>query len=68
METFSKRLSKALLENGITKSGLARMIGMSPSVVNNYCSGKREPSLEVLVSISKALGETTDYLLGLTDN
>ena len=37
---------------------------MSQGVVNNYCTGKREPTLDVVILISKALDETTDFLLG----
>ena len=37
------------------------------SVVNNYCTGKREPTLSVLVEICKTLNESADYLLGLDD-
>ena len=46
---------------------LAKRIGMSQSIVNNYCTGKHEPSLDVFVAICKELGESADYLLGLVD-
>lgn len=67
MEKFSKRLSRTLKDQSLTQSELAKKIGMSQSVVNNYCTGKREPTLDVLIQISLVLGETTDYLLGLED-
>ena len=35
--------------------------------VNNYCTGKREPTLDVLILICKALNESADYMLGLSD-
>lgn len=53
--------------SGITQSELAKRIGMSKSVVNEYCTGKKKPSIEVLVEICKALNESSDYLLGLVD-
>lgn len=65
MEIFSKRLKESLKQQGISQKELAKKINMSPSVVNNYCSGKREPSLTVFVEICKALNEDVGFLLGL---
>ncbi len=67
MNKFKDRLNEALIENDISQNTLARKISMSQSVVNNYCTGKREPSLDVLISICKVLNISADYLLGLTD-
>ena len=65
IELFAQRLRKSLQINKVSQSELARRINKSQSVVNNYCSGEREPSLEVLVLICKALGASADYLLGI---
>lgn len=46
---------------------LAKKIGMSQGIVNNYCTGKREPTLDVLMLICKALEVSSDYLIGLED-
>ena len=67
MNKFANRLNEALSENDISQNALAQKISMSQSVVNNYCTGKREPSLDVLISICKILNVSADYLLGLTD-
>ena len=67
MNKFKERLNRLLKDNHITQSQLARLINMSKSVVNNYCTGKREPSLDALILICKALDESSDYLLGLVD-
>lgn len=67
MNKFSERLKQVLKENQMSQTALASKIGMSQGVVNNYCTGKREPSLDVLVLICKALNETADYLLGIED-
>ena len=67
MNKLSERLVEVLKANGISQNALAKKIGMSQGVVNNYCTGKREPSLDVLVLICKELNETSDYLLGITD-
>jgi len=67
MSKFKDRLNEALSENNLSQNALARKIFMSQGVVNNYCTGKREPSLDVLISICKVLNVSADYLLGLTD-
>ena len=67
MNKLSERLVEVLKANGISQNALAKKIGMSQGVVNNYCTGKREPSLDVLVLICKELNESADYLLGIID-
>ncbi|MDY5676510.1 MAG: helix-turn-helix transcriptional regulator [Eubacteriales bacterium] len=67
MKNFSLRLKETLKTNGMSQQELAKKINMSQSVVNNCCTGKREPTLDVLVSICKALNESADYLLGIDD-
>ena len=67
MNKFAERLKLVLKVNNITQVELAKKINMSQGVVNNYCTGKREPTLDGLIMISKALNESVDYLLGLED-
>lgn len=67
MNKFSERLKKSLIENNMSQVALAKSIGMSQTIVNNYCTGKREPTLDVLISICKTLNETADYMLGIED-
>ena len=65
MNKFSSRLKDALKDKNLSQLALAKKIGMSQGVVNNYCTGKREPTLDVLIKICKTLNESADYLLGL---
>ena len=58
MNKFSERLKQALKDNQMSQIALAQKIGMSQGVVNNYCTGKREPTLDVLILICKALNES----------
>ncbi|MDE7083753.1 MAG: helix-turn-helix transcriptional regulator [Clostridia bacterium] len=67
MNKFKDRLNEVLKENGISQVTLAHKIAMSQGVVNNYCTGKREPTLDVLMRICEVLEISSDYLLGLTD-
>jgi transcriptional regulator with XRE-family HTH domain len=65
---FAERLCKALKENNMSQSELARRIKMSCDSVNGYCLGKSLPPIDVLVLICKELNETSDYLIGLRDD
>ena len=67
MNKFSERLKQTLKELNMSQMELAAKINMSQSVVNNYCTGKREPTLDVLILICKELGESSDYMFGLED-
>lgn len=67
MNKFKERLNEILNENGISQVALAKKIEMSQGVVNNYCTGKREPTLDVLMRICEVLEISADYLLGLID-
>ena len=67
MNKLSERLKFVLKTNEISQAELARRINMSQGVVNNYCTGKREPTLDVLILICKTLNESADFLLGLID-
>jgi transcriptional regulator with XRE-family HTH domain len=62
-----ERLKETLKANSMSQSELARRINMSSDTIQSYCSGKRVPPADVLFLICKALGESSDYLLGLTD-
>lgn len=64
---FKDRLNECLRANNLSQNKLAKKIGMSQTIVNNYCTGKREPTLDVLIMICKALDESSDYLLGIKD-
>jgi len=67
MQYFPERLKDALTTSGMTQVEFADKICMSPQVVNNYLKGRKHPSLYVFNEICKALNQSSDYLLGLTD-
>ena len=39
-----------------------------PSVYSRYENGKREPSIDILLKLSKLYSVSVDYLIGNTDN
>ena len=68
MSIFSDRLKKTLEYKNISQSKLAKEIHVSQTLVNKFCLGTREPSMQTLISLCKALNESSDYLLGLNDD
>ena len=61
---FAARLRKARLAAKLTQSQLAEKIGRSQSNYSNYESGNSEPSLAVLVKLSRILKVSVDTLVG----
>lgn len=54
-----------------SQAELAKRLCISPSTVGMYEQGRREPSLEGVVDLSRAFGVSVDYLLTgtpLTEN
>lgn len=48
---------------GWNQAELAQRLGISPSAVGMYEQGRREPSADMLVRLSRVLGVSVDYLL-----
>ena len=67
MNKFRERLNLVLKSANISQAELAKRTKMSKTVINNYCTGKRQPSLDSLCLICTALNESADYMLGLQD-
>ena len=62
-----ERLRKLRTDKGLSQQQLADIIGASKSLISCYESGKRNPSLENIISFMQIFGVSADYLLG-TDN
>ena len=48
---------------GLSQAQLAAMLQISPSAMGMYEQGRREPSMDTLVALSRFLLVSTDYLL-----
>jgi len=57
------RLKELRLQKGFTQRQIADYIGCLPSVYSRYENGDREPSIEVLILLSRFLGVTIDNLV-----
>lgn len=54
-----------MYEMGLTQANLAKILGVSPSRVSEYLTGKCEPTLKVGRIISKQLGIDAAVVLGV---
>lgn len=64
---FHEILKETRINAGLTQAQLAERIGVAKSTYCNWEQGAREPNVLKLKAIAKALGVTTDYLVGLED-
>lgn len=61
-------IGKLRYERKLSQRQLAIKVGLkSPSTIAAYEQGTRFPSLDTLIALSRALGVTTDYLLGVSE-
>ena len=60
------RLRAARLAADLSQRELAEGIGVAQSHVSRYETGVMRPDLDVLPKLARALGVTTDYLLGVS--
>ena len=57
------RIAVLRRQAGWSQGELARLLKVSPSAVGMYEQGRREPSAQLLVDLSRLFGVTVDYLL-----
>ena len=62
--TVSELIEFAIQEKGMTQKQLAGEIGVSPSRVNDYISGRSEPPLKIARWLCKVLGISPEAMLG----
>lgn len=60
----TNRILELLSEQKMTQKELAQMAEITESAISHYVKGDRVPRGVNLMKIARALGTTTDYLLG----
>ncbi len=63
--TVAELIELSLEEKGMTQKQLAAEIGVSPSRINDYVSGRAEPTLRIARLLCIALGILPSAMLGL---
>lgn len=62
--TLAQRLKTARINSRLSQIQLAERIGVSDKTISGYESGRIEPPLSKLKSISKMLNVSINYLIG----
>ena len=67
VKTFGKRLKKLMKEHGITNAELAKVVGVSESLVERWCEVLSEPRIDKVILIVDLFDVRVDYMLGVID-
>jgi len=62
---LGQRLQEQRILKNLSQKQVATSVGLSASVISNYESGERTPSVEILLSLARLYGCSADYLLGI---
>lgn len=65
--TFGERLVECMEAAGISQRKLAGMVGATPTQLNYWAKDKRQPDIPYIRKLAKALGVSTDRLIGNDD-
>lgn len=63
--TIGELISLSIEEKGMTQKQLAKELGVSPSRVSDYISGRAEPTLRIARAICLILGISPAAILGM---
>ena len=63
---LSKRIYELRMSFNWTQVQLAQKLGVTKQTVSNWENDNIQPSIDMLIRISKIFNVSTDYLLGLT--
>lgn len=63
--TIGELISLSIEEKGMTQKQLAKELGISPSRVSDYISGRAEPTLRIARGICLILGIAPGAILGI---
>ena len=64
MENFYKRLKHLRTINHLTQLELANMLNIERSTLSSYETGRRYPTLVILIRVADIFNVSVDYLLG----
>lgn len=65
MPTLVDTLKLRMYEMGINQAKLSKILGVSPSRISDYLSGRCEPTLNVARKMSRELGIDANIILGV---
>ena len=66
-DLIKKRLIEELNACSLTKSEIAKRVGVSPEMITQYVTTKKLPKLDTFAKLCKELDLSANYILGLSD-
>ena len=66
-ELIKKRLIEELTACSLTKTEIAKKVGVSPEMITQYITTKKLPKLDTFAKLCKELDLSANYILGLSD-
>ncbi|WP_185242767.1 helix-turn-helix domain-containing protein [Citrifermentans bremense] len=66
-KVFVDRVKLLMEGKGLTSSELADRADLARSAMTLFFAGERKPSADAVVKLAQALGASTDFLLGVSD-
>ena len=63
--TLTEVIKLRMYEMGLSQAGLAKLLGVSPSRICDYLSGKSEPTIKIGRKISQKLNISAAIVLGV---
>lgn len=67
MLNFSERLKELRKSKNLTQKQLAQFIGTSERGIQNYETGVRKPTFDILIILADYFNVSVDFLIGRTD-
>lgn len=64
---FPSRLKESRERRGLTQAELGKEAGLPSTTLSHFESGSRKPSFDNLRRLTRVLGVSTDYLMGIVD-
>ncbi len=61
--SFKERFKEVRLDNGLTQAGLAESLGVKQKTISNWESGRNEPDLNTLITVSHKWDVDLNWLL-----
>ena len=65
---FKDRLKELRIQKGLSQMQLAVATNISQSAIAKWELGKTEPTASAIITLAKFFGESTDFILGISND
>ena len=63
IEQIREKISEAIQQSGLSKSEIARRLGISPTQITSYTNGRKMPALDTLANLCTVLDLDANEIL-----